>query len=427
MAIAPSVDRFIPEALRADLDTARRSRNFVVFALLSPLFFIPNIIKWYAFGSTILAASMAGVMAVVITIPFVFRRVGSIAILGNLAFAALAWHFLLLPCLTGGIHSSALAWNLVVPVLAGTFVGIRSAIFWALFMVAEILVLYRIDPMGILPPPLALAEAEILKTQVANWVGPLLALAITIFFAERGLSAALRSQREAIAAQNAAMADLAAAKGKSEALSGRLGEVIRAVRGRTERLTRTTLVTISQGIGRSAEAAGEADALIRRSRDRVREADVAIGDLSGAMEGMSRTTETAGKIIGTVHDIAFQTHLLALNAAVEAARAGAGGEGFTVVAAEVRRLSGQASDAARSTEERIHETIEGVRQGERLAGEARKAFAEVRGTVGEMLDLMAEVARIARVQGEAVAEIEAAVAEIHGILGVDTGGGEGKP
>ncbi|MET0374737.1 MAG: methyl-accepting chemotaxis protein [Rhizorhabdus sp.] len=82
-----------------------------------------------------------------------------------------------------------------------------------------------------------------------------------------------------------------------------------------------------------------------------------------AVRTLAERATDIGEFTGKIQAIASHTNLLALNATIEAARAGTAGQGFAVVATEVKSLAGQ---AARATAE-ITTLIEGVHAGAEVA------------------------------------------------------------
>jgi methyl-accepting chemotaxis protein len=88
-------------------------------------------------------------------------------------------------------------------------------------------------------------------------------------------------------------------------------------------------------------------------------------DLVENMDKITLQIAAVHGILGEIEGISKQTNLLALNAAIEAARAGEAGRGFSVVADEVRDLSGRTSQFSQQIRGAIGKAQEAVQVTER--------------------------------------------------------------
>lgn len=84
------------------------------------------------------------------------------------------------------------------------------------------------------------------------------------------------------------------------------------------------------------------------------------------LKGLTEQVESISSIAATINSISSQTQLLALNAAIEAAHAGSYGNGFSVVAAEIRKLATNSKEAIVKVDQyvkAIHAEVEKVSSG----------------------------------------------------------------
>jgi len=124
----------------------------------------------------------------------------------------------------------------------------------------------------------------------------------------------------------------------------------------------------AQGAQQSADAFGEAMSRMQQDNQ----------SISGAVTRLSLRVQQIGKIVEFINGVADKSDLLALNAELEGTKAGEVGRGFSLVAAEMRRL---AENVIESTNE-IEELIDEVRQATRAVVDATDAG--LRATAGGM-------------------------------------------
>jgi methyl-accepting chemotaxis protein len=159
----------------------------------------------------------------------------------------------------------------------------------------------------------------------------------------------------------------------------------------------------SRQTAETAQAAGQTATNVTQLAEQVRRISVSINAILSAVEQQAQLSDTASDVSHAGHEtvrgltehttriasfadriqaIASRTNLLALNATIEAARTGEAGQGFAVVAGEVKQLARQATDATGE-----------IRA---LAGTVSEGAIEVRAALAGVARMVEDVAKAAQ-------------------------------
>jgi methyl-accepting chemotaxis protein len=169
--------------------------------------------------------------------------------------------------------------------------------------------------------------------------------------------------------------------------------------------TSKTLGEFTGSVKVAADNARQTSSRLAVARESAEKVDETAKRAVVAMRNIQASSKEMNEIISTIDGLAFQTNLLALNAGVEAARAGASGAGFAVVATEVRHLAQRSAEAANSIRQLVATSNAQITDGVSLVENSGEALRQIVTEVTEVSDLMDEIAQAASRQASGLAEI----------------------
>ncbi|MFV0423468.1 methyl-accepting chemotaxis protein [Oleidesulfovibrio sp.] len=228
----------------------------------------------------------------------------------------------------------------------------------------------------------------------------------------------------------------------SEGFSHQIDEVARSAQIQSDKLSQTAdaMEQMNNSVDRVVNNAGHAHEATAGSRDTAAQGADIVKYSVAAMENVQKLaetlkndmlalgdqTESIGKIMSVINDIADQTNLLALNAAIEAARAGDAGRGFAVVADEVRKLAEKTmsatgevggaisaiQQATTNNMENAQQAAEAISSATLLVQESGEALARIVTQSGEAASQVDSINAATAEQAHACNEITSAVDEV---------------
>ncbi|MBI5330615.1 MAG: nitrate- and nitrite sensing domain-containing protein [Betaproteobacteria bacterium] len=199
------------------------------------------------------------------------------------------------------------------------------------------------------------------------------------------------------------------------------------------RATSTQTLEKAQRLGEMAERARSEG---EHGRQVVEESIAGIGEVNLKVDAIARTilslnerTQRIGEITGAVSGIARQLRLLSLNAAIEATRAGEAGQGFAVVATEVKQLAEQSQTATEqvqrileeirhATDRAVMATEDGAKGVERGLAQVQRAGEAIRSLEGVVRDTSLgsrQIVAAVRQESAGIEQIATAMSDIHAV------------
>ncbi|MFM8736061.1 MAG: methyl-accepting chemotaxis protein [Pirellulales bacterium] len=230
-------------------------------------------------------------------------------------------------------------------------------------------------------------ETGQLLRDIAGMTASLKAIVSHVKQASVDLNATARQLSAAGSQQEAAIASLGASTSEAAVASRQIavtGQELLGTMGEVADVASDTAHVADAGRDSLAEV-GDTMAHLERST----------AEFADRLATIRQRAEDINMVITTITKVADQTNLLSINAAIEAEKAGEYGQGFIVVAREIRRLADQTAVATLDIERLVEQMQQAVNAGVEemavFATEVKTGVERVAGISGQFADVIDKV------------------------------------
>ncbi len=194
-------------------------------------------------------------------------------------------------------------------------------------------------------------------------------------------------------------------------------------------LTRNSLISLLENIDKVTDKARDSADAVEDTTKEIQSGSQILENTLGSIDIIRSSfgetwriveelEEHSGKINGIlkmINDIAFQVNLLSLNASIEAARAGEYGNGFMVVANEIRNLANNTANATKDVEEVVQTILSEINKVNKLMDDDLQKFDNISSLTDEVKKTFEKIKQSVLLDQDRIHEITVASADMQNL------------
>ncbi len=371
---------FYPDpSIAEDTELNRQFRLAISFCYIAPIFLYINAVKWIRFQAYHIAIAGIILGSLLILLSFLYKfRVLPLSFISNFIILSLFLDLYFLTFFTGGVNSQQIFWVILIPLFSHLLLPRFWGHLWSSIAVLALALLFVLDMVGYRFPIVELMTTRDMFIQWATAIiGCVMAIYVAAVLFKAGHLSSVgemeESRKKAEKASQSLAEVLEEIKNSSSALNNSSGELLQSSRKLEQDTSiyfdktagifdssqsiRRKMDTIAAEIKLATDRMEEISKTAVNARKIAEEGNSIAKETSESMTALKKGGEDSIKITNMIQQTSKQLKLLSLNAAIEAANAGEHGQGFAIVANQVKNLAERTSEATAEVTE-INQNIQ---------------------------------------------------------------------